>query len=165
MTLAGLACMVSQIQTIQPQAFKQPDLGLVYKIYNRSNELKLPGCQFIFWAVPQYVNTNLKNIIFLLSFCWKINLNCYDYSAPSCVTVKIVLLLISQNDGPKVIIAEVVHEWVRFFNNGRTNFHEEERSGRLSLVTDEHIEKIGGRIHSNHYLKQLSVDHYSLLQI
>lgn len=51
--------------------------------------------------------------------------------------------------GPKVMSEGVVREWVRFFKNGRTNIHDEERSGRPSVVTDELAEQINGRICDN----------------
>ena len=35
-----------------------------------------------------------------------------------------------------------VRQWCIMFKNGRNNFHNEERSGRLTIVTDELVAKI-----------------------
>ncbi|KAG8226287.1 hypothetical protein J437_LFUL002726 [Ladona fulva] len=43
----------------------------------------------------------------------------------------------------------VVREWVRLFKSGRENIHDEERSGRPSLVTDELVQKIDGKVREN----------------
>ena len=36
----------------------------------------------------------------------------------------------------------VVCEWVRLFKSGRGNVHDEERSGRPSLMTDELVQTV-----------------------
>jgi hypothetical protein len=38
-----------------------------------------------------------------------------------------------------------VREWFRLFKKGRSNVHDEERGGRLSLATDESKTKISGK--------------------
>ena len=44
--------------------------------------------------------------------------------------------------GQNVMSEGVVHQWIRLFKNGRTNIHNEERSGRPYVVSDELIQKI-----------------------
>lgn len=51
--------------------------------------------------------------------------------------------------GPKIMSEGVVREWVRSFKNGRKNVHDEERSGRPSVVSDELVEKINAKIRDN----------------
>ena len=43
-----------------------------------------------------------------------------------------------------------VRQWCIMFKNGRTNVQDEERSGRLTIVTDELVAKINEKIHGNH---------------
>ncbi|KAG8240066.1 hypothetical protein J437_LFUL019629 [Ladona fulva] len=43
----------------------------------------------------------------------------------------------------------VVREWVRLFKSERENIHDEERSGRRPLVTDELVQKIDGKVREN----------------
>jgi len=42
-----------------------------------------------------------------------------------------------------------VRQWCIVFKNGRTNIHDEERSGRPTIVTDELVAKISEKIHEN----------------
>jgi len=42
-----------------------------------------------------------------------------------------------------------LRQWSIVFKNGRTNVHDEERSGRSTVVTDELVAKIGEKIHEN----------------
>jgi len=44
--------------------------------------------------------------------------------------------------GPKVMSEGVVREWIRLFKSGRENVHDEERSGRPSLVTDNSFRQL-----------------------
>jgi len=44
-----------------------------------------------------------------------------------------------------------VRQWCIMFKNGRTNVHEEERSGRPTIVTDELVVKINEKIHENRH--------------
>jgi len=39
-----------------------------------------------------------------------------------------------------------VRKWVRMFNEGRENVHDEARSGRQSLVNDDLVRKINERV-------------------
>lgn len=43
----------------------------------------------------------------------------------------------------------VVRRWVRVFKSGRTNIHDEGRSGRPSVVTDELVQRIDEKIREN----------------
>ncbi|KAG8222726.1 hypothetical protein J437_LFUL008121 [Ladona fulva] len=67
--------------------------------------------------------------------------------------------------GPNVMSEGVVHEWVRLFKSGRENIHDEERSGRPSLVTDELIQKIDGKVPENRRftILELSDEFYYVL--
>ena len=42
-----------------------------------------------------------------------------------------------------------VRQWCIILKNGRTNVHDEERSGRPTIVTDELVAKINEKIHEN----------------
>jgi len=41
----------------------------------------------------------------------------------------------------------MVRKWVRMFNEGRKNVHDEARSGRPSLVNDDLVRKVNERVH------------------
>ena len=45
------------------------------------------------------------------------------------------------------------------FKNGRTNVHDEERIGRLTIVTDELVAKINEKIHEN---RRFTITEFSL---
>lgn len=51
--------------------------------------------------------------------------------------------------GEKVISDGMVRKWVRQFNDGRTNVHDEARCGRPSVVSDELVEKVNENIREN----------------
>jgi len=40
----------------------------------------------------------------------------------------------------------MVKKWVRMFNEGRQNVHDEARSGRSSLVNDDLVRKVNERV-------------------
>jgi len=40
----------------------------------------------------------------------------------------------------------MVRKWVRMFNEGRENVHDEARSGRPSLVNDDLVRKVNERV-------------------
>ena len=42
-----------------------------------------------------------------------------------------------------------VTKWCREFSEGRTDVHDEQRSGRLSLITDDLLREIEGEIRAN----------------
>jgi len=47
-----------------------------------------------------------------------------------------------------------VRQWCIMFKNGRTNVHDEERSGRPTIVTDELVAKINEKIQvSSNFVK------------
>jgi len=43
----------------------------------------------------------------------------------------------------------MVRKWVRMFNEGRENVHDEARSGRPSLVNDDLVRKVNERVHDD----------------
>ena len=43
----------------------------------------------------------------------------------------------------------MVRKWVRMFNEGRENVHDEARSGRPSLLNDNLVRKINERVHDD----------------
>jgi len=43
----------------------------------------------------------------------------------------------------------MVRKWVRMFNEGRENVHDEARSGRPSLVNDDLVRKVKERVRDN----------------
>ena len=44
---------------------------------------------------------------------------------------------------------DMVRKWVRMFNEGRENLHDEARSVRPSLVNDDLVSKVNERVRSN----------------
>ncbi|GBL96467.1 hypothetical protein AVEN_229921-1 [Araneus ventricosus] len=40
----------------------------------------------------------------------------------------------------------MVRKWVRVFKDGRTNVNEEERSGRPSVITEDLVQKVDGKV-------------------
>ncbi|GBL77590.1 hypothetical protein AVEN_118071-1 [Araneus ventricosus] len=51
--------------------------------------------------------------------------------------------------GENVMTDGMVRKWVRQFNDGRTNVHDEARSGRPSVVNDGLVAKVNGKIRGN----------------
>jgi len=51
--------------------------------------------------------------------------------------------------GNEVMSEGGVRQWCIIFKNGRTNVHDEERSGRTTIVTDKLVAKINEKIHEN----------------
>lgn len=51
--------------------------------------------------------------------------------------------------GPNVMSEGVVRQWVRFFKSGRTNIHDEERSGRPSVVSNDLVKKVDEKVREN----------------
>ncbi|GBN91902.1 hypothetical protein AVEN_137781-1 [Araneus ventricosus] len=60
--------------------------------------------------------------------------------------------------GPNIMSEGVVRQWVRFFKDGRTNIHDESRSGRPSVVNADLIKEIDEKIRllRNFTISQLS---------
>lgn len=55
---------------------------------------------------------------------------------------------VSETYGENAMSEGVVRKWVRMFNEGRENVHDEERSGRPSLITEE-LRCIDEKVRSN----------------
>ena len=53
---------------------------------------------------------------------------------------------ICQVYGDNVMSDGIFRKWVRMFNEGRENVHDEARSGRPSLVNDDLVRKVNGRV-------------------
>ena len=51
--------------------------------------------------------------------------------------------------GNKVMCVGGLRQWCIMFKNDCTNFHDEERSGRPTILTDELVAKINEKIHEN----------------
>ncbi|GBN28619.1 hypothetical protein AVEN_36171-1 [Araneus ventricosus] len=51
--------------------------------------------------------------------------------------------------GENVMTDGMVRKWVRQFNDGRINVHDEARSGRLSIVNDGLVAKVNEKIRKN----------------
>ncbi|GBL54731.1 hypothetical protein AVEN_182211-1 [Araneus ventricosus] len=60
--------------------------------------------------------------------------------------------------GPNIMSEGVVRQWVRFFKDGRTNIHDESRSGRPSVLSADLIKEIDEKIRllRNFTITQLS---------
>lgn len=51
--------------------------------------------------------------------------------------------------GENIMSYTAVKKWCQLFREGRTNVHDEKRSGRPSVITDDLVEKIDGKIREN----------------
>ncbi|GFV93808.1 HTH_48 domain-containing protein [Trichonephila clavipes] len=56
---------------------------------------------------------------------------------------------ISEVYGENIMSDGMVRKWVRAFKDGRTNIHDEERSGRSSVISDELIQKVDCKVKEN----------------
>ena len=56
---------------------------------------------------------------------------------------------ICQVHGENAMNYGMVRKWVRMFNEGRENLHNEARSGRPSLVNDDLVRKVNERVHDD----------------
>ena len=56
---------------------------------------------------------------------------------------------ICQVYGDNAMSDGMVRKWVRMFNEGRENVHDEARIGRPSLVNDDLVFKVNKRVHDN----------------
>ncbi|PNF32058.1 hypothetical protein B7P43_G05746 [Cryptotermes secundus] len=54
--------------------------------------------------------------------------------------------------GPNVMSKQMVHRWCRQFSAGRQSVHDEKRSGRPSIITDDLVELVRERITENHHV-------------
>ena len=53
---------------------------------------------------------------------------------------------ICQVYGDNAMSDGMIRKWVRMFNEGRENLHDEARSGRPSLVNDDLVRKVNERV-------------------
>ena len=51
--------------------------------------------------------------------------------------------------GPNVMSKQMVRRWCRLFTAGRRHVHDEERSGRPSIITDDFVELVRERVLEN----------------
>jgi len=58
---------------------------------------------------------------------------------------------ICQVYGDNAISDGVVRKWVRMFNEGRENVHDEARGGRPSLVNDDLVRKVNDRVRDDRH--------------
>ncbi|GFW22093.1 HTH_48 domain-containing protein [Trichonephila clavipes] len=54
-----------------------------------------------------------------------------------------------QISGENIMSDGMVQKWVRGFKDGRTNIHDEELSGRPSVITDKLIQKVDCKVKEN----------------
>jgi len=79
--------------------------------------------------------------------------------AADCVILSVIRFLKARNVLPREIHHQIclvygdnamsdgtVRKWVRMFNEGRENVHDEARSGRPSLVSDDLVRKVNERV-------------------
>jgi len=66
---------------------------------------------------------------------------------------------ICQVYGDNAISDGMVRKWVRMFNEGQDNVHDEAQSGRPSLVNDDLVHKVNGRVRDN---RRFTISHLSL---
>ncbi|GFV26178.1 HTH_48 domain-containing protein [Trichonephila clavipes] len=50
---------------------------------------------------------------------------------------------------PNAMSSSKVHKWVRAFKDGRENVHDEPRSGRPSVITDDLVKAVDEKIHED----------------
>ena len=53
---------------------------------------------------------------------------------------------ITEVHGPNIMSDSKVRKWVRAFNEGRENVHDEPRSGRPSVISDELVRAVDDKI-------------------
>ncbi|GBO36303.1 hypothetical protein AVEN_272950-1 [Araneus ventricosus] len=83
----------------------------------------------------------------VIRFLWAKKLSAADIHRELCAVY-----------GPNVMSEGVVRQWVFFFKDGRTNIHDESRSGRPSVVSADLIKEIDEKIRlfRNFTITQLS---------
>jgi len=62
-----------------------------------------------------------------------------------CYQVRFITISVKYS-GDNAMSDGVVRKWVRMFNEGRENVHDEARSGRPSLVNDDLVRKVNERV-------------------
>jgi len=63
-----------------------------------------------------------------------------------CYQVRFITRSVSCTYGDHAMSDGMVRKWVRMFNEGRENLHDEARSGRPSLVNDDLVRKVNERV-------------------
>ncbi|GBN74832.1 hypothetical protein AVEN_137482-1 [Araneus ventricosus] len=83
----------------------------------------------------------------VIRFLWAKKLSAADIHRELCAVY-----------GPNIMSEGSVRQWVRFFKDGRTNIHDESRSGRPSVVSADLIKEIDEKFHllHNFTISQLS---------
>jgi transposase len=61
----------------------------------------------------------------------------------------------------KVMNRQNVTKWCHEFSEGRTDVHDEQRSGRPSLISDDSLQEIEGEIHANRRVVIRVASHHS----
>jgi len=96
----------------------------------------------------------------------------------SCEVRAVIRFLLARNNaaeihrqlcevyGPNVMSESEVRQWCRLFKEGRTNVHDEELSGRPSVVTDDLMEKVNTTIRGNRRftISELSLEFFHKFQ-
>ncbi|GBM70470.1 hypothetical protein AVEN_188217-1 [Araneus ventricosus] len=72
----------------------------------------------------------------VIRFLWAKKLSAADIHRELCAVY-----------GPNIMSEGVVRQWVRVFKDGRTNIHDESRSGRPSVVSADLTKEINEKIH------------------
>lgn len=85
----------------------------------------------------------------VIRFLWAKNLSAAEIHRELCTVY-----------GPNIMSEGVVRQWVRFFKNGRTNVHDDERSGRPSLVTDDLENKVNEKVREDRRFTISELSHH-----
>ncbi|GBM48333.1 hypothetical protein AVEN_106532-1 [Araneus ventricosus] len=56
---------------------------------------------------------------------------------------------ISEVHGENIMREEIIRKWVTAFKDNRTNVHDEERSGRPSVIIKDLVQKVDGKFLEN----------------
>ncbi|GBM89515.1 hypothetical protein AVEN_15320-1 [Araneus ventricosus] len=68
--------------------------------------------------------------------------------------------------GENIMSEGMVRKWVRASKNGRTNVHDEERSGRPSVITEDLAHKADGKLRENRrFMISSSSDYHFFLHL
>ena len=73
----------------------------------------------------------------------------------SCEVRAVIRFLLARNNNA----TEIHRQWRRLFKEGRTNVHDEERSGRPCVITDDLVENVNTTIRGN---RRFSISELSL---
>ncbi|GBM71771.1 hypothetical protein AVEN_190635-1 [Araneus ventricosus] len=64
---------------------------------------------------------------------------------------------ISEVYGENILSEGMVRKFVRPFKDGRSNVHNEERSGRSSVINEDFVQKVNGKVRGNRRFTILSL--------